>query len=164
MALAAELLVLGGLETDLDAALGKLERVLGNGRAAETFERMVAALGGPRDLMEHPDKHLPRAPLVRPVAASRTGTVQAIDTRAIGMAVVALGGGRTRSADPVDHAVGLTDIVALGDVVEPGQPLALVNGRDEGTIAAAAAMIGEAVTIGEGGAAVSALVQARIAG
>ena len=127
MALAAELLVLGGLETDLDAALGKLERVLGNGRAAETFERMVAALGGPRDLMEHPDKHLPRA-------------------------------------DPVDHAVGLTDIVALGDVVEPGQPLALVHGRDEGTIAAAAAMIGEAVTIGEGGAAVGALVQARIAG
>lgn len=164
MALAAELLVLGRLEPDLDAALGKLERVLGNGRAAETFERMVAALGGPRDLMEHPDKHLPRAPLVRPVAASRTGTVQAIDTRAIGMAVVALGGGRTRSADPVDHAVGLTDIVALGDMVEPGRPLALVHGRDEGTIAAAAAMIERAVTLGEGGAAVGALVQARIAG
>jgi thymidine phosphorylase len=164
MALAADLLVLGGLEPDLEAALGKLERVLGNGRAAEIFERMVAALGGPRDLMEHPDKHLPRAPLVRPVAASRTGTVQAIDTRAVGMAVVALGGGRTRSADPVDHAVGLTDIVALGDVVGPGQPLALVHGRDEGTIAAAAAMIERAVTLGDGGAAIGALVQARIAG
>ncbi len=164
MALAAELLVLGKLEPDLDAALGKLERVLGNGRAAEVFQRMVAALGGPRDLMEHPDRHLPRAPLVRPVAAPRAGTVLSIDARAIGMAVVALGGGRTRSADPVDHAVGLTDIVALGQEVEAGQPLALVHGRDEATMAGVAAMIERAVSLGDGGAAVGALVQARIAG
>ena len=164
MSLAAELLVLGGLAPDLDTALGKLERVLDNGRAAEIFERMVAALGGPRDLMEHPDKHLPRAPLVRPVAAPGAGTVVAIDTRAIGMAVVVLGGGRTRSADRVDHAVGLTGLVALGDVVEAGQPLALIHGRDDDAIASAAAMIGRAVTLGDGGAAVGALVQARIAG
>ncbi|MGQ3359426.1 MAG: thymidine phosphorylase [Phreatobacter sp.] len=164
MALAAELLVLGKLEPDLDSALGKLERVLANGRAAETFQRMIAALGGPHDLMEHPDKHLPRAPLVRPVAAAAAGTVLAIDTRAIGMAVVALGGGRTRSADPVDHAVGLTGLVALGDTLDAGQPLALVHGRDEAAMAAAAAMIAGAVTIGEGGAAVGALVQARIVG
>jgi thymidine phosphorylase len=62
MALASELLVLGRLATDLDAALGKLERVLANGRASEVFQQMVTALGGPADLMEHPDKHLPRAP------------------------------------------------------------------------------------------------------
>lgn len=164
LALGAEMLVLGGLAPDLDAALGKLERVLGNGRAAEIFQRMVAALGGPADLVEHPDKHLPRAPLVKPVLAETSGTVLAIDTRAIGMAVVALGGGRTRSADPVDHAVGLTDLVALGDRIEPGQPLALVHGRDEAAIAAAGAMLREAVILGEGGAAIGALVQARITG
>ncbi|MBX9991076.1 thymidine phosphorylase [Phreatobacter oligotrophus] len=164
MALAAEMLVLGGLAPDLDAALGKLERVRDNGRAAEIFQRMVSALGGPSDLVEHPDKHLPRAPLVRPVPAPAAGTVLAIDTRAVGMAVVALGGGRTRSADPVDHAVGLTDLVALGDRLEPGQPLALVHGRDDAAIAAASAMLAEAVTLGEGGAAIGALVQARITG
>lgn len=164
MALAAELLVLGGLAPDPDAALGQLERALANGRAAETFQRMVALLGGPSDLMEHPDKHLPRAPLVRPVPAPAAGTVIAIDTRAVGMAVVALGGGRTRAADPVDHAVGLTDIVALGDAVEAGQPLALIHGRDEATMAAAARMIEVAVMLGEGGAVIGALVQARITG
>jgi thymidine phosphorylase len=163
MALAAELLVLGGLAPDAEAALGQLERVLANGRAAETFQRMVARLGGPADLLEHPDRHLPRAPLVRPVPAPAAGTVIAIDTRAIGMAVVALGGGRTRAADPVDHAVGLTDIVALGDVVEAGQPLALIHGRDEAAMAAAAARVAGAVTLGEGGAVIGALVQARIA-
>ncbi|WP_439572325.1 thymidine phosphorylase [Phreatobacter sp.] len=164
MALAAELLVLGGLEPDPDAAHGKLERVLTNGRAAEAFQRMVALLGGPHDLMEHPDKHLPRAPLVTPVPAPAAGTVTAIDTRAIGMAVVALGGGRTRAADPVDHAVGLTDLVALGDGVEAGQPLAMIHGRDAATMQAAARMVERAVTLGEGGAVVGALVQARIAG
>jgi thymidine phosphorylase len=163
MALAAELLVLGGLAPDAEAALGQLERVLANGRAAETFQRMVARLGGPADLLEHPDRHLPHAPLVRPVPAPAAGTVIAIDTRAIGMAVVALGGGRTRAADPVDHAVGLTDIVALGDVVEAGQPLALIHGRDEAAMEAAAARVAGAVTLGEGGAVIGALVQARIA-
>lgn len=164
LALAAELLVLGKLAPDLDTALGKLERVLANGRAAEIFQRMVSSLGGPHDLVEHPDKHLPRAPLVRPVPAPAPGTVLAIDTRRIGLAVVALGGGRTRSADPVDHAVGLTGLVALGDSLAPGQPLALIHGRDEATMAAAAAMIADAITLGEGGAAVGALVQARITG
>lgn len=164
MALAAELLVLGKLAPDLDQAQGKLERVLDNGRAAEIFERMVVSLGGPGDLMESPDKHLPRAPLVRPVLATAAGTVTTIDTRAIGMSVVALGGGRTRSADPVDHAVGLTDLVMLGETVETGQPIAMVHSRDEAGFDAAAAMIHGAVTIADGGALVAALVQARIAG
>jgi thymidine phosphorylase len=164
MALAAELLVLGRLAPDLDAALGKLERVLANGRAAEIFQEMVTALGGPADLMEHPDKHLPRAPLVRPVLAEKAGVVTEIDTRAMGMSVVALGGGRTRSADPIDHAVGLTDMVALGDRVEAGQPLAMIHARDEAGFAAAAAMIAQAMTVGEGGAVIGALVQARITG
>ncbi|MBL8571203.1 MAG: thymidine phosphorylase [Phreatobacter sp.] len=164
MALASELLVLGKLAPDLDTALGKLERVLANGRAAEIFQQMVTALGGPADLMEHPDKHLPRAPLVRPVLADKAGVVTKVDTRAVGMSVVALGGGRTRAADPVDHAVGLTDIVALGDAVEPGQPLAMIHARDEAGFDAAAAMIAKAVTLGAGGAVIGALVQARITG
>ncbi|QCK85150.1 thymidine phosphorylase [Phreatobacter aquaticus] len=164
LALASELLVLGGLAPDLDHALGKLEMVLSNGRAAEIFERMVAALGGPDDLLEHPDKHLPIAPQVRPVLAERAGTVTAIDTRAIGMAVVSLGGGRTRAADPVDPAVGLTDIVMLGETIEAGHPLAMVHGRDEAGFEAASRLVRDAVTLGEGGAVVGALVQARIAG
>jgi len=140
MALASELLVLGKLAPDLDTALGKLERVLANGRAAEIFQQMVTVL------------------------ADKAGVVTEVDTRAVGMSVVALGGGRTRAADPVDHAVGLTDIVALGDAVEPGQPLAMIHARDEAGFDAAAAMISKAVTLGEGGAVIGALVQARITG
>ena len=56
---------------------------------------MVVALGGPADLVEYPDRHLPRATIVRPVPAQAEGTFRRIDTRAIGLAVVELGGGRT---------------------------------------------------------------------
>jgi thymidine phosphorylase len=41
---------------------------------------------------------------------------------------VALGGGRLRESDRIDHAVGLTEVAAPGERVGPGQrPLALVH-------------------------------------
>ncbi|TXM96760.1 thymidine phosphorylase [Methylobacterium sp. WL103] len=102
LALAAEMLVAGGLATDLDAAATKLEASLASGRAAETFSRMVAALGGPADLMEHPTRHLPAAPVIREVRAE--GKVARVATRAIGLAVIGLGGGRGAGGDRADRA------------------------------------------------------------
>ena len=58
--------------------------------------------------------------------------VNAVDVRAVGIAIVNLGGGRAREDDDVDHGVGLTEVAALGERVEPGgRPLALVHARDE---------------------------------
>ena len=70
---------------------------------------MVRELGGPSDLLEAPDRHLAQAPLTVAAEPFEPGTVARVDVRAVGLAVVALGGGRTRETDPVDHAVGLTD-------------------------------------------------------
>jgi len=75
--------------------------------------------------------------------------VRAIDTRAVGLAVVALGGGRTRPQDPIDHAVGLTSLVGLGAPVGPGQPLALVHARSPEEAQEAAARVLAAYEIGE---------------
>ena len=69
------------------------------------------------------------APVIRDIAAPGAGFVSAIDTRAIGVAVVALGGGRTRPQDPVDHAVGLTDLASIGTALEKGDPIAIVHSR-----------------------------------
>ena len=56
-----------------------------------------------------------------------------MDVRAVGLAVVALGGGRLRETDPVDHAVGLTEVAAPGERVGPGErPLALVHAAQRG--------------------------------
>ena len=132
LALCAELLVLGGLEADPAAALD-------SGAAAERFARMVAELGGPADLLEAPDRYLPAAPSVRAIEPAEAGVVCAIDVRAVGVAVIGLGGGRAREADLVDHSVGLTEVAALGERVGPGErPLAIVHAPDEDSAAQAA--------------------------
>lgn len=148
VALAAEMLLLGGLAGDLDAAKAKIEHAFASGAAAERFAAMIAALGGPRDLLERPERHLAAAPIVRAVNATGEGFVTAIDTRALGLAVVALGGGRTRSQDPIDHAVGITDLAGLGD--DAGrQPLGIVHARDEAGFANAQKRLRQAYAIGE---------------
>ncbi len=152
LALSAELLVLGGLQPDLSAAGAAAERALSSGSAAEVFAAMVTALGGPTDLLEAPQRHLPQAPIARPVQPLEGGIVSAIDVRAVGVAIVALGGGRTRETDPVDHAVGLSEVAALGEAVgteSDSRPLAVLHARDESAFEQAAAALRAAVTIGD---------------
>ena len=129
LALGADLLALGGLFTSVEAARAAMQKAFDTGAAAERFQRMVAALGGPADLVDRPHAHLAMVP-GEPVLAPVDGFVSAIDTRAIGLAVVALGGGRSRPQDAVDHAVGLSALVGLGAAVRAGDPLCLVHARD----------------------------------
>jgi thymidine phosphorylase len=151
-ALCAELLVLGGLQPDLDAARASSEQALASGAAAEAFAAMVTALGGPADLLDSPAQHLPQAPFVSAVAPAEAGFVSAIDVRAVGVAIVALGGGRARETDPVDHAVGLTEVAALGEPVGPhsdSRPLAILHARDQDSFEQAATALRAAFTIGD---------------
>jgi thymidine phosphorylase len=129
MALCAEMLVIAGLAASHEEAHAKLQRALDSGEAAERFARMVAALGGPADLVERPDAHLAAAPVVVPAPALESGYASATDCRGLGLAVVGLGGGRVRPQDAIDFAVGLTDLVELGTRIEVGQPLAMVHAR-----------------------------------
>jgi len=131
LALCAEMLVLGGLATTEEEARTKLEAVLASGEAAERFSRMVSALGGPADLIDNPDKHLEKAPFVVPAPALSSGFAYVRDCRGIGLAVVALGGGRRRPTDAIDFAVGLTELLELGQQVSAGQPLAMVHARTQ---------------------------------
>ena len=129
LALAAEMLLSAGIAGSNKEGLLRAGEALDSGSAAETFGRMVAALGGPADFLERCDAYLPKAPVVRSVPASRTGHVGAIATREIGLAVVALGGGRTHPDETVDHAVGLTALLPVGAEVGKGEPLAMVHAR-----------------------------------
>jgi len=149
VALAAEMLLLGGLATDLEAARARIEGAFASGAAAERFARMVVALGGPADLLEAPGRHLAAAPMAKPVFPDTAGAVAAIDTRAIGFAVVALGGGRSRPQDPIDHAVGIVELAGLGDAVGPQRPLGIVHARDEAGLAVASERLRKAYRIGE---------------
>ncbi|MDZ5646476.1 thymidine phosphorylase [Nitrospirillum sp. BR 11828] len=163
--LTAELILLGNLAADLTEARAKVDRALADGSAADRFSRMVAALGGPADFLERSEAYLVAAPVVRDIHAAEAGTVTAIDTRAVGIAVVALGGGRTRPQDGVDHRVGFTAIAGLGDQVGPGaRPLARVHAATEADAEAAVAALAAAYTVGGGAARRGPTVADRITG
>jgi thymidine phosphorylase len=164
LSLGAELLALSRLAPDVAAGRTALERALASGAAAERFERMVAALGGPNDFLRRARALLPAAPIVRPVAPRRAGFVEAIDARAVGLAVVELGGGRARATDAIDPAVGLTRLAALRAEVSTEAPLALVHARDEGRAEAAMARLRAAYRIGDAAPALAPPVVARIVG
>jgi thymidine phosphorylase len=148
--LAAEMLLLGGLAPDLAAARSKAGAALADGSAAERFARMVAALGGPADLLEAHGRILPAAPVRREVRADEAGFVAGVDTRALGIAVIGLGGGRARVQDPIDPAVGLTDVAGPGDRVGPAEaPLAVVHAASEAGAEAAAEAVRAAFTLAD---------------
>ncbi|KVT73595.1 thymidine phosphorylase [Burkholderia territorii] len=151
MALSTQLLVTGGLARDVADARTMLLQVLDSGAAAERFARMVAALGGPADLIEAPARHLARADVIVPVPSPASGVVKRVDCRALGLAVVALGGGRTRAEDAIDHRVGLTALAEIGQRVEAGQPLGYVHARDDAAAARAVEEVRQSYVLGETG-------------
>ena len=149
-ALVAEALVLGNLAEDSDAGGQAFDRAIDSGAAAERFGQMVAGLGGPSDFVDRYAFHLPTAAIVRDVEANRAGIVTSIDTRAIGIAIVTIGGGRTRPQDAIDHAVGLTDIAGIGHRVGPGDRLlARVHASSEASAERTVEALHQAFTIGD---------------
>ena len=148
-AIAAEMLVLGGLAPDETAAAQAIERALASGAAAERFGRMAAALGGPTDLLEHPDRHLVQAPINLPVKPAHAGVITRVDARAVGLIVTRLGGGRQRADDDIDLAVGLTDVRGIGDVVDHDRPVAVIHGRSREAAEAAAQALRQAITVSD---------------
>jgi thymidine phosphorylase len=149
MALGAELLALSGLAPDAEAGEAALRRALASGAAAERFERMVAALSGPKDFVSRAHHILPRAPVLVDAMPERKGFVAGIDVRAVGVAVVAMGGGRARAADAIDPAVGLSELAPIGAEVGPDAPLARIHARTPEEAAAAATRLRAAYRLAE---------------
>ncbi|RFC69471.1 MULTISPECIES: thymidine phosphorylase [Mesorhizobium] len=162
IALATEMLISAGIASTNQQAMRLARDALESGSAAESFARMVSLLGGPADFMEKMHKHLPTAPVQRAVKAAQSGFVREISTREIGIAVVDLGGGRTRPQDSVDHAVGLTELLQVGTEVQNGDALAIIHARSEDDFERAAANVRAAYTIGEPRPAPAKSVQRRI--
>jgi len=147
-ALAVEMLLLGKLAPDAAAARAKAERALASGKALEVFARMVASLGGPKDFADKPDRYLRSARVIEVCPAPADGYVVSMNTRAIGVAVVMLGGGRKMATDTVDHGVGLTKVVGLGARLAKGEPLAFVHATSESDAEAAIRRLQEAIVLG----------------
>ena len=149
LALAGEMLAIGGLADSRDAGVAMALRMLETGRAAEVFGRMVTELGGPTDFVDNSETYLAKAKLTRAVAAPKTGRVAAIQSRDIGLAVVELGGGRRRADDVINPAVGITGLLDLGVEITAGDPLCTIHAVSEAAAEAAEAQVLAAYDIGD---------------
>ena len=147
--LAAAMLRESGLATDLDDGEAMARRALEDGRATETFAKMVAALGGPTDLVEAADSHLEGAPVIADIVAPHAGRITGIDARAVGLAVVALGGGRRVATDAIDPAVGFDRLAACGAMVDAREPIARVHARNQSQVEVATEAIRAAYQISQ---------------
>jgi thymidine phosphorylase len=145
--LSGVLLHLGGLFDSVALARAAAAAALAHGAAAERFARMVAALGGPANVLN--DARLPTAPVVLPVAAPRAGFIECIDVKALGLTVLALGGGRRRNGDWIDPRVGLDGVAARGAWLAAGEPLAFVHAADADSAQAARQAVLDAFGIGD---------------
>ena len=136
-----------GLADDENLGYAIIKKSFETGQAAEIFEKMIFSLGGSIDFLRRAKNELPKAPLVKAVYAKSSGYVTHIDTRAIGIAVIELGGARRRSGDRIDYSVGFENLLGIWDRVDHYSPLALIHARDEETLLFAEAIILKAYTI-----------------
>ncbi len=149
MELCAELLVNSKITENTSQALQKLQQCLDSGKALEYFARMVTALGGPKDFCDNYEKYLAKASIIRPVYAKQKGYIAAMQTRNIGLALIELKGGRTRSDQKLDYATGFSNFCHIGDKVEKDKPLCFVHAQNEDDYQQAAQNILKNITISE---------------
>ena len=140
LTLAEEALKLEGLDP------GLARKVLEEGKALAKFQAFLEAQGGDPRVVED----LALLPLAEelPLLSQEEGVVQEVDAFKVGLAVLALGGGRRKKGEAIDHGVGVHLLKKPGDRVERGEALALVYHRNRG-LEEALGLLGEAFRLGE---------------
>lgn len=131
IALAARMLITSKLADNLQQATDLAESALASGKAADVFSQMITAMGGPSDLLTNSENILPKANIVKDITAPTNGFIGAMDTRAIGMALVQMGGGRVDHNQGLDYSVGFSHIKPKGIKVGQGDVIAKVHAKDE---------------------------------
>ncbi|MDZ7905417.1 MAG: thymidine phosphorylase [Cypionkella sp.] len=148
-ALGGEALFLAGLAPDAENGAGQIALALEDGSAAEVFGQMVAAQGGPLDFPDRWPDRLPAATVIRAVTADRAGVVAAIDGHALGLAVVAMGGGRMREGDRINPAVGLSALAGIGTDMTKGELICVIHAATEAAADHAEAAVRGAYSLAE---------------
>ncbi|HSB90047.1 MAG TPA: thymidine phosphorylase [Anaerolineales bacterium] len=124
--IAAHMLIVAGKARDLRASRLKAVEAIRSGAALGKFRDLVKAQGGDVTVVDHPDR-LPAAPSIQTIPSPRSGYLRRVDARTVGEVSVALGAGRERKGDPIDHRVGIIVHHKVGDSLEAGEPLFTVH-------------------------------------
>lgn len=147
-ALAEQMLVLAGVAQTATEARAALAHSISSGAALEKFRAMITAQGGDARVVDEPAR-LPQAKFKVALAAPRAGFVQEVDAMGVALAALRLGAGRVKAADGVDHAVGFSELVKVGEPVAAGATLGVIHANDPDALAAAQAMLAQAIRVGD---------------
>ena len=146
--LTARMLVLGGVATTRAEARRQVEQAIASGAGLERFRRIIEFQGGDPHVVDDYGR-LPSAPARHVVQATRAGFLAGLDAELVGKASVALGAGRDRVQDPIDHGVGILVLAKPGDALREGDGVLELLYRDRGRLDAAVALASRAVTVGD---------------
>jgi pyrimidine-nucleoside phosphorylase len=147
-ALGEQMLLLAGVARDPKDAQKQLEHALASGAALDKFADLIAAQGGDPHVVEDRSR-LPQAKWQEPLAAARGGFVAEVDAMGVALAALRLGAGRAKAEDKIDHAVGVSALVKIGERVEAGAPLCTIHANSEKALAEARAMLTKAIVLGD---------------
>ena len=149
MELCSEILQSAKICSSQQEAYTKLQQSLDSGAALEKFAQMVAKLGGPLDFCDDVWKHLPKAPIIRPVFAKQSGYVTQMDTRGIGLSIIELKGGRATPEQKLNYATGYSEFCQIGEIVDNEHPLAIIHAQTEEEYQIAANNLQNLITISD---------------
>ncbi len=144
--LGSHMLVLGGAARNEAEARTKLETAVQNGSALAKFREIVTAQGGDARVLDDPGR-LPQAKLVSDIVSTRAGFVSEASAMGVALAALRLGAGRAQAEGRIDPAVGVSELVKIGERMEAGAILAKVHANDPAAMSEARAMIERAIII-----------------
>lgn len=162
LALCAEMLIVTGLEADLDHALKRCDKAVTSGQAAERFDEMCVALGGPAGFVANSAKYLAKAPVVKPVHT--TGFLAEVNVRAVGNAIIELGGGRHQVGEELDLSVGFSEVARIGTLLDGETPLAIIHAASDDDADKAAKLLLDACVTQESAPTIGPVIHEKLAG
>jgi thymidine phosphorylase len=162
LALCAEMLIVTGLEDDVDHALERCDKAVTSGHAAERFDEMCVALGGPAGFVTNSSKHLAKAAVVKPVHA--TGFLAEVNVRAVGNAIIELGGGRHQVGEELDLSVGFSEVARIGTLLDGETPLAIIHAASDDDADMAAKLLLDACITQEDAPVVGPVIHEKLTG
>lgn len=146
LTLGSYMLVAGGKAATEEEAEQILREVIENGSALDKLAEFIAAQGGDRELVYHPEK-LPRASITQEIESPADGYIQRIVCDEIGICSLILGGGRETKESAIDLSVGLVLHKKVGDAVKKGESLATIHANDQAKLDMAKERFLQAYTI-----------------
>jgi len=147
--LAARMVEMSGISANPEKAFDLLRGKIHDGSALECFRHNVRLQGGDESICDDPSKLFDGGLVIRDVVSERSGFVQSVDTKAVGFAVLELGGGREKAEDGIDHGVGFCAKTSIGSRIEAGDPICTLYCRSDGQFEHASRRLKSAYSIGE---------------